>query len=67
MTQPAAAARTARIHLLSVAVERVGHLAVAKQLDVPAAILQDWIEHKAPVPPAKVLALIDLLDSIGAF
>jgi hypothetical protein len=58
---------TARIHLLSVAVDRLGPLEVAKRLNVPAVILQDWIDHKAPIPQAKVLELIDLLDSIGAF
>lgn len=59
--------RTARIHLLSAAVERLGPMEVAKRLNVPAVILQDWIDHKVAVPPAKVLELIDLLDSIGAF
>lgn len=58
---------TARIHLLSVAVDRLGTLEVAKRLNVPAGVLQDWIDHKAPVPQAKVLELIDLLDGIGAF
>jgi len=58
---------TARIHLLSVAVERLGALEVAKRLNIPAVTLQDWIDHRAAIPPAKVLELIDLLDSIGAF
>jgi hypothetical protein len=50
-----------------VALERLGHLEVARRLDVPAGVLQDWIDHRAPIPPAKVLELIDLLDSIDAF
>ena len=61
------AMRTARIHLLSVAVERLGRMEVAKRLNVPAVVLQDWIDHQVPVPPPKVLQLIDLLDSINAF
>jgi hypothetical protein len=58
---------TARIHLLSVAVERLGALELAKRLNVPAVVLQDWIDHKTPIPPARVLELIDLLDSLDAF
>lgn len=58
---------TARIHLLTVAVERLGKLEVAKRLDIPAGILQDWIDGNAPIPPQKVLGLIDLLDSLDAF
>jgi hypothetical protein len=58
---------TARIHLLSVAVDRLGPLEVAERLNVPAVVLQDWIDHKAPIPSAKVLELIDLLDSLDAF
>lgn len=58
---------TARIHLLTVALERLGKLEVAKRLDIPAGILQDWIDGRAAIPPQKVLALIDLLDSLDAF
>jgi hypothetical protein len=58
---------TARIHLLSVAVDRLGRMEVAKRLNVPAVALQDWIDHQVPIPPAKVLELIDLLDSLDAF
>jgi len=58
---------TANIHLLSVAIDRIGPLEVAKRLDVPAGILRDWIDGTTPVPPQKVLALIDLLDSLEAF
>jgi len=58
---------TARIHLLSVAVQRLGPVEVAKRLNVPAVIVQDWIDHKVPIPPNKVLELIDLLDSLDAF
>jgi hypothetical protein len=58
---------TARIHLLSVAVERLGRLEVAKRLNVPAVVLQDWIDQQVAIPPAKVLELIDLLDSLDAF
>ena len=58
---------TARIHLLTVAVERLGKLEVAKRLDIPAGTLQDWIDGRSPIPPPKVLALIDLLDSLDAF
>ena len=62
----AAPVATARIHLLTVAVDRLGPLEVAKRLNVPAVVLNDWIDGQ-PIPPAKVLELIDLLDSIGAF
>ena len=58
---------TARIHLLTVAVERLGKLEVAKRLDIPAGTLQDWIDGRSAIPPTKVLALIDLLDSLDAF
>jgi hypothetical protein len=58
---------TARIHLLTVAVDRLGPLEVAKRLDIPAVVLQDWIDGRTPIPPTKVLALIDLLDSLDAF
>lgn len=58
---------TARIHLLSVAIDRLGALEVAKRLNIPAVVLQDWIDHKVAIPPAKVLELIDLLDSLDAF
>ena len=58
---------TARIHLLSVAVDRLGRMEVAKRLNVPAIVLQDWIDHQVAIPPAKVLKLIDLLDSLDAF
>ena len=58
---------TARIHLLTVALERLGKLEVAKRLDIPAGILQDWIDGRTAIPPQKVLALIDLLDSLDAF
>src|SRR3954471_9231985 len=62
-----AMATTARIHLLSVAVDRLGRMEVAKRLNVPAVVLQDWIDHQVAIPPAKVLELIDLLDSLDAF
>ena len=62
-----AAVATARIHLLSVAIGRLGPLEVAKRLDIPAGVLQDWIDGKSAIPPTKVLALIDLLDSLDAF
>jgi hypothetical protein len=58
---------TARIHLLTVAVDRLGPLEVAKRLKVPAVVLQDWIDGQAAIPPSKVLELIDLLDSLDAF
>ena len=58
---------TARIHPLSVAVDRLGRMEVAKRLNVPAVVLQDWIDHQVAIPPAKVLELIDLLDSLDAF
>jgi hypothetical protein len=58
---------TARIHLLTFAVNRLGHLEVAKRLNVPAGVLRDWIDHNVPIPPGKVLELIDLLDSLDPF
>jgi hypothetical protein len=61
------AVATARIHLLTVAVDRLGPLEVAKRLDVPATVLQDWIDGRTPIPATKVLGLIDLLDSLDAF
>ena len=67
MSDYASVVRTARIHLLSAAVERLGRMEVAKRLNVPAVVLQDWIDHNVPIQPPKVLELIDLLDSINAF
>ena len=61
------AVATARLHLLTVAVDRLGALGVARRLDIPAVVLQDWIDGRTPIPPTKVLALIDLLDSLDAF
>jgi len=46
---------TARIHLLTVAVDRLGPLEIAKRLNVPAVVLQDWIDGQVAIPPSKVL------------
>jgi hypothetical protein len=39
---------------------------VAQRLNVPYALLDDWIEGNPPIPDWKLTALIDLLDAANA-
>ena len=51
-----------RQRLLELMVARIGTAQLAFRLQVPTAILRDWIEGKTAMPDAKVIALIDLID-----
>ena len=49
--------------LLKVAVEMLGRATVAARLNVPAVLLDDWIEGYPPVPEWKLTALVELIDA----
>ena len=49
--------------LLRIAVEACGRASVARQLNVPVVLLDDWIEGYPPVPDWKLPALLKLIDS----
>ena len=51
-----------RQRLLDLMVARIGADQLAVRLQVPLAILRDWIDGSSAVPDAKVIALIDLID-----
>ena len=51
-----------RQRLLELMVARIGHAQLAFRLQVPLAILRDWIDGKAAIPDGKVITLIDLID-----
>ena len=51
-----------RQRLLELMVARIGHARLAFRLQVPIAILRDWVDGKADVPDGTVIALIDLID-----
>lgn len=53
-----------RSRLLVQAVSRLGRAAVAQRLDVPVAILEDWLAGKSDIPDPKVLILLVLLDEL---
>ena len=53
-----------RSRLLVQAVSRIGRAAVAQRLGVPVVILEDWLAGKTEIPDFKLLALLDLLDSL---
>ena len=43
-------------------VARIGRQELARRLDVPLAILGDWLIGETIMPDAKLAALIDLVD-----
>ena len=55
-------AQTTRQLLLELAVKGFGRAALARKLDVPLAVLDDWLSGEAHLPDGKVLALIAALD-----
>ena len=55
-----------RLRLLKLAVKRYGRDELATQLRVAPAQLAGWIGGEHPVPNAKILTVIDLLDRLGA-
>ena len=57
--------RNTRQRLLDLMVVRVGRAQLAARLAVPLVVLDDWIAGEAPIPDAKLVALIDLIDETG--
>ena len=55
-----------RLRLLKLAVKRYGREELAKRLRIGPPLLDDWISGERSVPNAKILAVIDLLDRLGA-
>jgi len=55
-----------RLRLLKLAVKRYGREELAKRLRVGPQQLDDWISGERDVPNTKILAVIDLLDRLGA-
>jgi hypothetical protein len=57
--------RHARQRLLDLMVVRVGSAPLAARLGVPLPVLDDWLAGEAPIPDAKVVALVDLIEETG--
>jgi hypothetical protein len=55
-----------RLRLIKLAVKRYGHDELAKRLRIGPEQLDDWISGEHAVPNTKILAVIDLLDRLGA-
>ena len=55
-------AQSTRQMLLELAVKGFGRAELARKLDVPLAVLDDWLSGDAHIPDAKLLALIEALD-----
>ena len=51
-----------RQRLLELMMARIGRNALAASLGVPCAILADWMSGVSPMPDAKLVALIHLID-----
>ena len=54
--------QSARQLLLELAVKGFGRGELARKLNVPLAVLDDWLSGHTAVPDAKLLVLIDVLD-----
>ena len=54
-----------RQRLLELLVARLGRQQVAIRLAIPLAILDDWSKGIAPMPDAKLVALVNLIDETG--
>ena len=48
--------------LLELAVKGFGRAELAQKLNVPLAVLDDWLSGEAHIPDAKLLVLIEALD-----
>jgi len=55
-----------RLRLLKLAVKRYGREELAKRLRIGPEQLDDWVSGERTVPDSKILAVIDLLDRLGA-
>jgi len=51
-----------RKRLLELAVARIGRAQAAARLNVPLVVLDDWLHQRGPMPDAKLVALVNLLD-----
>ncbi|HYL90629.1 MAG TPA: hypothetical protein VEU32_17910 [Burkholderiales bacterium] len=58
--------KSTRQRLLELMIARIGRGELAARLEVPCAILRDWLEGHMPMPDGKVIALIDLIDRTAA-
>ena len=54
--------KSTRQRLLELMMARIGKSALAASLDVPCAILADWLNGASVMPDGKLIALIDLID-----
>ena len=54
--------KSTRQRLLELIVARLGRQQVAIRLAAPLAILDDWSNGTAPMPDAKLISLVKLLD-----
>jgi len=55
-------AQTTRQLLLELAAKGFGRTELARKLNVPVAVLDDWLSGHTAIPDAKLLALVDVLD-----
>jgi hypothetical protein len=55
-----------RLRLLKLAVKRYGRDELAKRLRIGPEQIDDWVNGERTVPNTKILAVIDLLDRLGA-
>ena len=55
-----------RMRLLKLAVKRYGRDELAKRLRIGPEQLDGWVSGERAVPDTKILAVIDLLDRLGA-
>ena len=53
---------SARLAMLRLVVARLGERETSARLNVPVAILKDWLTGESAIPDAKVLRLVDLID-----
>jgi len=57
---------TTRQRLVTLAVQHFGAEELAKRLKTSRGVIDSWDKGQQPVPSAKLLALIDLLDDMDA-
>jgi len=56
----------ARQRLLAIGIKRIGEEALASRLKVRPGLISAWASGDTAMPDAKVLALIEALDKLGA-
>ena len=57
---------TTRQRLITVAVQHFGRDTLARRLKTSPEVIDAWDKGQEPIPNAKLLALIDLLDEMDA-